>query len=163
EAFLLKQTFAVRGLLAHAAAVRDELTAGDIAEARSAAGRMVSRDTSSLDPAATASAAIESLSENASDSAVAPWLWYAAAGPPAAPASTSTAPPSSTPPAPPPPPPASTAPSTSSAPPSPSPPPQPSPRSGSSNRNRNRRPNRNRGRKGAEHDSPATVIVSHGA
>jgi adenosylcobinamide-phosphate synthase len=84
EVFLVKQTFAVRALFEHTAAVREPLVSGDLEGARTAVSRVVSRDTTTLDTSAVASAAIESLAENASDSAVAPWAWYAAGGLPAA-------------------------------------------------------------------------------
>ncbi len=84
EALLLKQTFAARALFEHAAKVRERLEAHDLEGARAAAGMMVSRDTANLDEHALASAAIESLSENTSDSVVAPFCWYLAGGLPAA-------------------------------------------------------------------------------
>jgi adenosylcobinamide-phosphate synthase len=84
EAILLKQTFAARALFEHSTAVRERLEADDLAGARAAASMMVSRETSALDRHAVASAAIESLSENASDSVVAPLNWYAVGGLPAA-------------------------------------------------------------------------------
>lgn len=84
DAFLLKQTFAARALFEHARTVRERLEAGDVDGAREAAAMMVSRDTSSLDEGALASAAIESLSENTSDSVVAPLSWYVIGGLPAA-------------------------------------------------------------------------------
>lgn len=84
EAFLLKQTFALRALFEHAGAVEYPLRGGDIQAARRAVGRMVSRETEDLPPDLVASAAIESLAENASDSVVAPLLWYAVLGLPGA-------------------------------------------------------------------------------
>lgn len=84
EALFLKQTFAARALFEHSSVVRRRLEAEDLEGARRAAGMMVSRDTSGLDDHALASAAIESLSENASDSVVAPLSWYVVGGLPAA-------------------------------------------------------------------------------
>lgn len=84
EVFLLKQTFAVRALFEHVAAVRRPLAMGALDDARAATGRIVGRDISTLDAPSLASAAIESLAENASDSAVAPWMWYAVGGLPGA-------------------------------------------------------------------------------
>ncbi|MFN0145082.1 MAG: adenosylcobinamide-phosphate synthase CbiB [Dehalococcoidia bacterium] len=84
EAFLLKQAFALRALFAHVERVRRPLATEDIAATRLAAARIVSRDTAGLPAIALASAAIESLAENASDSVVAPLAWYAVAGLPAA-------------------------------------------------------------------------------
>lgn len=80
EAALLKQAFAARALFAHAEAVRGRLATGAVSAARSAAARMVSRDTGALDEALLASAAIESVAENLSDSVVAPLGWYLLAG-----------------------------------------------------------------------------------
>lgn len=80
EAALLKQAFAARALFAHAEAVREPLAMAAFDAARSAAARMVSRDTASLDEALLASAAVESVAENLSDSVVAPLSWYLLAG-----------------------------------------------------------------------------------
>src|SRR5262249_58377125 len=58
---------------------------GDRVEARRLLGwHLVSRDTSELDEARVAAAAVESVAENASDAVVAPWLFYLAGGLPAA-------------------------------------------------------------------------------
>ncbi len=84
EAIAFKQCFALRGLFTHVDAVRRPLAVADLEGGRQAAAQIVSRETSALDAAGVASAAIESLTENASDSVVAPWLWYAVAGLPAA-------------------------------------------------------------------------------
>ncbi|MCZ2110042.1 MAG: adenosylcobinamide-phosphate synthase CbiB [Dehalococcoidia bacterium] len=84
EGVLLKQAFAVRALFEHAGTVERPLRDGDVEGARLAASRMVSRKTDDLPPELLASAAIESLAENSSDSIVAPLLWYAALGLPGA-------------------------------------------------------------------------------
>ena len=84
EAALLKQTFSVRALFEHTRSVAVALKAGDVEAGRRAVGMMVSRETAALDEAAVASAAIESLAENASDSVVAPWGWYVVGGLPMA-------------------------------------------------------------------------------
>jgi len=84
EAVLLKQAFAIRALFEHTTTVERLLLADNIEGARWAAGRMVSRDTTGSPPDALASAAIESLTENASDSIVAPLLWYSLLGLPGA-------------------------------------------------------------------------------
>lgn len=84
EAALLKSVFAVRALLAAGEAVRLPLVAGDLEAARSALRSLVSRDTRRLSPELIAAAAIESLAENLTDSALAPWLAYAIGGLPAA-------------------------------------------------------------------------------
>jgi adenosylcobinamide-phosphate synthase len=80
EAMVLKQAFSVRGLFEHVVAVRRPVARGNIAAARAAASLIVSRDTAQLDGGQLSSAAIESLSENASDSVVAPWLAYTVGG-----------------------------------------------------------------------------------
>lgn len=84
EALLLKQAFAFRSLRDHASAVRRPIQQGDLALARDAVSRMVSRDVSALDEELVASAAIESVAENLSDSVVAPIGWYLLGGLPAA-------------------------------------------------------------------------------
>jgi adenosylcobinamide-phosphate synthase len=80
RAALLKPTFAVRMLLAAGEAVRAPLAQGDVSGARLALRSLVSRDVTTLDAPLVAAAAIESLAENTSDSAVAPWLAYLVAG-----------------------------------------------------------------------------------
>lgn len=84
EALALKQTLSIRALFDHAGRVAARLEAGDLAGARAAAAMMVSRRTDDLPPGLVASAAIESLAENLSDSVVAPAWWYLAAGLPGA-------------------------------------------------------------------------------
>ena len=85
QAWLLKSSFSLRGLVSAVWQVRDALASGDLAGARMALGRhLVSRPVDSLDPAATASGAIESLSENLTDSWVAPLCFYLVGGIPAA-------------------------------------------------------------------------------
>jgi adenosylcobinamide-phosphate synthase len=85
EAVLLKMTFSVRALSRAASEVRRALAEGDLAKARRLLSwHLVSRDTSGLDEARAAAAAIESVAENASDGVVAPWLFYLAGGLPAA-------------------------------------------------------------------------------
>jgi adenosylcobinamide-phosphate synthase len=71
---------AFRSLYDHVAAVRDPLRAGDIEAARSKVAMIVGRDPNQLDEAGIARAAIESLSENASDGVVAPVFWGALFG-----------------------------------------------------------------------------------
>lgn len=75
-AALLKPTFAWRALIQAGEQVRGELAATRIDGARQALRALVSRDTTSLDTSLLAAAAIESLAENASDSVVAPLLYY---------------------------------------------------------------------------------------
>jgi adenosylcobinamide-phosphate synthase len=85
EAALLKTTFTWRGLDRAANEVQQALEAGDLPEARrTLSWHLVSRDTSQLDESQVAAAAIESVAENASDSLVAPLLYYALGGLPLA-------------------------------------------------------------------------------
>jgi adenosylcobinamide-phosphate synthase len=85
QALALKMTFSVRGLARAAARVGRSLEAGDLPAARGWLDQhLVSRDTSQLDESAVAAAAVESVAENASDSVVAPLLYYAIAGLPGA-------------------------------------------------------------------------------
>ena len=58
------------------------VTSGDLAAARTAAGRLVGRDTEPMDGAACRRSAIESLGESLVDGVVSPIFWYAAAGVP---------------------------------------------------------------------------------
>jgi adenosylcobinamide-phosphate synthase len=81
---LLKSSFAVRALLAASESVRAPLARGDLDAARAALRSLVSRDTGGLSAPLIAAAAIESLAENLTDSALAPWLAYAVCGLPGA-------------------------------------------------------------------------------
>lgn len=81
---LLKTTFAWRTLHRAGERVWEPLAAGDLDGARAALRWLVSRETAQLDEALIAAAAIESLAENASDSVVAPLLFYALFGLPGA-------------------------------------------------------------------------------
>jgi adenosylcobinamide-phosphate synthase len=85
EALALKMTLSLRGLAQAARRVGRSLEAGDLAGARAwLYQHLVSRDASQLDESAVAAAAVESVAENASDSVVAPLLYYALAGLPGA-------------------------------------------------------------------------------
>jgi adenosylcobinamide-phosphate synthase len=85
QAWLLKCSFSIRGLVTAVWRVRDGLEARDLEAARAAVGRdLVSRPVDDLDEAATASAAVESLAENLTDSWVAPLCFYLVAGLPGA-------------------------------------------------------------------------------
>ncbi len=84
EALALKSTFALRELGRAGARVRDALRRGAVGEAREGLRALCSRDPSQLDPPRLAAATIESLAENASDSAVAPIFWYLLLGLPGA-------------------------------------------------------------------------------
>ncbi|MGH7644215.1 MAG: adenosylcobinamide-phosphate synthase CbiB, partial [Gemmatimonadales bacterium] len=85
QAWLLKCSFSLRGLVAAVWEVRDRLFAGDLTGARAAVGRhLVSRPVDGLGEEATASAAVESLAENLTDSWVAPLCFYLVGGLPGA-------------------------------------------------------------------------------
>jgi adenosylcobinamide-phosphate synthase len=83
-AFLLKSSFSLRGLGEAASAMRDALTAGRLDDARARLSWLCSRDARTLDEPALVAATIESVAENASDSFVAPLLYYALFGLPGA-------------------------------------------------------------------------------
>jgi adenosylcobinamide-phosphate synthase len=83
-AALLKPLFAVRALRDAAFVVRDALDRGNLEEARLGVRSLCSRDPSALGPSAVAAATVESLAENASDSIVAPLLYYGLFGLPGA-------------------------------------------------------------------------------
>ena len=78
--FLLYSLLALGDLLAHAGAVDAAATAGDLDAARSAAARLVGRDTDRMDLAASRRSAIESLGESLVDGVVSPIFWYGVAG-----------------------------------------------------------------------------------
>jgi adenosylcobinamide-phosphate synthase len=79
QAWLLKCSFSFHGLLAAVELVRGHLVAGDLDGARrQAAWHLVSRPTAGLDRGAVASAAVESLAENLTDSLAAPVCFYVA-------------------------------------------------------------------------------------
>lgn len=85
QAWLLKCSFSIRGLVAAVWQVRDALAEGKLAAARGAARvHLVSRRTDDLDAGATAGAAVESLAENLTDSWTAPLCFYLVAGLPGA-------------------------------------------------------------------------------
>jgi adenosylcobinamide-phosphate synthase len=84
EVYLLKSALAVRALAVAALAVRAALLQRDLTAARSALRSLVSRNTSTLPAPLLAAAAVESVAENASDSLVAPLLYYVLLGVPGA-------------------------------------------------------------------------------
>lgn len=85
EALALKPAFALRRLAEAAREVRDALAAADLPEARRRVGlHLVSRPVAELDALHVASAAVESVAENLTDSVAAPLLAYAVGGLPAA-------------------------------------------------------------------------------
>ncbi len=66
---------AQRSLFTHVAAVRDALQTGNLPGARRAVGRIVGRDTETLDESGIAAAALESLAESFCDGVIAPAFW----------------------------------------------------------------------------------------
>ena len=83
-AWLLKSSFALRGLLEAGDRVAQALEQDDLPAAHRALPWLVSRPVAGLDRAHVCSAAIESLAENLADSYVAPLAAYAVGGLPAA-------------------------------------------------------------------------------
>ncbi|MBA3032076.1 MAG: cobalamin biosynthesis protein [Gammaproteobacteria bacterium] len=65
-----------KSLSEHARAVAVPLAAGDLAMARAQVGRIVSRDTTQLDEAAVATAAVESVLENGNDAVFGSLFWF---------------------------------------------------------------------------------------
>jgi adenosylcobinamide-phosphate synthase len=84
EAAALSSLLALRTLVESARRVAAALEAGDRDAARRHLRWLVGRELDGLDPPLLASAAVESLAENLSDSVVAPLLWARAGGLPAA-------------------------------------------------------------------------------
>ncbi len=79
-ALLASSLIAQRSLHQHVARVALALEREGVAAARTAVSHIVGRDTATLDEAAVARAAIESLAENFSDGIVAPAVWLAVGG-----------------------------------------------------------------------------------
>lgn len=71
---------AQRSLHDHVGAVLAPLRAGDLPAARAAVGRIVGRDTETLDAEGVAAAALESLAESFNDGVVAPAFWLLVGG-----------------------------------------------------------------------------------
>lgn len=85
EGYLLKVCLSLRGLNNAAYAVEKALAADDLPEARRVLSwHLVSRDTTGLDAARVAAAAVESVAENTSDGIAAPLIYYAVGGLPLA-------------------------------------------------------------------------------
>lgn len=83
-ALLLKCSFSVRLLTRSGLSVSESLQREELAEARLRIGRLVSRKTERLTRPQIASAAIETVVENTTDSFIAPWLAFAVLGLPGA-------------------------------------------------------------------------------
>ncbi|MET0285518.1 MAG: adenosylcobinamide-phosphate synthase CbiB, partial [Polyangiales bacterium] len=84
EVFLLWSCFALKGLYRAGEQMRRALAAHDLPAGREALMSLCSRDPSALSETELAGATIESLSENASDSIVAPLFYYTLFGVPGA-------------------------------------------------------------------------------
>lgn len=82
QAIVLYAGIGLRSLGDHARPVAQALAAGDLAGARAAVGRMVSRDTEALDEARVAAAASESVLENGNDAVFGALFWFAVLGAP---------------------------------------------------------------------------------
>jgi adenosylcobinamide-phosphate synthase len=83
-AWTLYFTLGLRSLGEHASPVAAALQAGELDAARSAVGRMVSRDTAVLDVSQVAAAATESVLENGNDAVFGALFWFALLGAPGA-------------------------------------------------------------------------------
>jgi adenosylcobinamide-phosphate synthase len=79
-AILLKTCFSIRGLQTSANDVRLSLEKNDSSGSSKNLTSLVSRDTTQLTSEQSASAAIESVAENTTDSFIAPWLYFAIFG-----------------------------------------------------------------------------------
>ena len=81
---VLYAAIGLRSLADHAMPVAAALRDGDLARARQAVGRMVSRDTQALDECQVAAAATESVLENGNDAVFGALFWFAVLGAPGA-------------------------------------------------------------------------------
>lgn len=81
---LLYLALGLRSLGEHAQPVADALAVDDLDSARSAVGRMVSRDTAVLNASQVAAAATESVLENGNDAVFGALFWFAVLGAPGA-------------------------------------------------------------------------------
>lgn len=84
DVLLLYFALGAKSLAEHAEAVAVPLAAGRLEEARARVGRMVSRDTQSLDARGVARAGVESVLENGNDAVFGALFWFVVAGGPGA-------------------------------------------------------------------------------
>jgi adenosylcobinamide-phosphate synthase len=84
EVYLLWSAFALRSLLRAGKVMRDAVAAHDLQAARVALTSLCSRDPSELDETELLGATVESITENSSDSVVAPLVYFALLGVPGA-------------------------------------------------------------------------------
>ena len=82
ESFLCWQCLAARSLYTESMAVYHALKRSDLPRARTAVGRIVGRDTASLDEAGVSRACVETVAENCSDGVIAPLVFLAIGGAP---------------------------------------------------------------------------------
>ena len=82
ESLLCWQCLAMRSLRDESMLVYEKLDSGSMEEARNAVGRIVGRDTASLDAAGVTRAAVETIAENTGDGVIAPLLFLAVGGAP---------------------------------------------------------------------------------
>jgi adenosylcobinamide-phosphate synthase len=81
---MLYLTVGLKSLGAHALPVAEALDGRELDQARTAVGRMVSRDTAALDARQVAAAATESVLENGNDAVFGALFWFAVLGAPGA-------------------------------------------------------------------------------
>jgi adenosylcobinamide-phosphate synthase len=84
DVVVLYLAIGLRSLGEHAMPVAQALRDGNLAEARAAVGRMVSRDTDALDASRVAAAASESVLENGNDAVFGVLFWFVLLGAPGA-------------------------------------------------------------------------------
>jgi adenosylcobinamide-phosphate synthase len=84
QVYLLKSCFSIRMLAGAGLTIRNLIKKGDLAQARFEMRSLVSRDTSRLNEEQILAATIESVTENTTDSFVAPLLFYILLGVPGA-------------------------------------------------------------------------------
>ena len=82
ESVMCWQILAARSLETESMKVYDALVSGDLAASRQAVSMIVGRDTTRLDEAGVARAAVETVAENTSDGVIAPMLFLAIGGAP---------------------------------------------------------------------------------
>jgi adenosylcobinamide-phosphate synthase len=80
QAVVLYFALSIRGLTEHGRAVSDALHEGNLENARTQVGRIVSRDAAALDDNGIATAATESMLENGADAVFASLFWFIVAG-----------------------------------------------------------------------------------
>jgi adenosylcobinamide-phosphate synthase len=84
DALMLYFAIGARSLIEHAGRVAEALRADDLPAARGQVGRIVSRETASLDAAGVAKACVESALENGNDAVFGALFWFALLGAPGA-------------------------------------------------------------------------------